>query len=272
MRQASRIAQQNIQSVDRAARVLLLLGEDSEPLGVSEMARRIGIHKSTVSRLLATLERHDLVSRDSESDLFRLGSAFFRLSEAVARDVALVPQARPILERLAEATDETVNLAVLRGREVFHLDQVECSRFIASTNWAGRAAPAHATSTGKVLLAFAPAPVLEAALASSLPRLTARTRTDPAELRRDLTEVRRLGYALVVGELEEGLTAISAPVFDAGGTCRAAISVSGPSFRLRGPRVREVVDANVAAARDLSLQLGADRPAEPAAPRRESSA
>jgi DNA-binding IclR family transcriptional regulator len=251
------MTQPPVQSVGRALRLLLLLGEHSQPLSVTEMARESNVHKSTVSRLLATLEQSEFVSQDSKSELFRLGPALFRLSDAVASEIALVPLARPALERLAEKTGETVNLAVLRGREVFHLDQVECQRFIAATDWAGRTAPVHATSTGKVLLAFAPESVREAALSGKLVRLTERTRVDPDVLRSDLAEVRRLGHAVVVGELEEGLTAISAPVFDATGACRAAVSVSGPSFRIKRARVRDVAAETVRAARLVSEQLGA---------------
>jgi DNA-binding IclR family transcriptional regulator len=220
------------------------------------MARRLDIHKSTVSRLLATLEYHELVTQDPASELFRLGPTFARLAASQEQDVALVPVMRPILESLALETGETVNLAVLRGREVFHLDQVDAERYIASTNWAGGLSPVHATATGRVLMAFGPTSVADAILAHDLPRLTDRTVVSASELRRSLDVVRRVGYAVVVGELEEGLTAIAAPVLDGGGRIRAAISASGPSFRLVKARLPEIAERVSDAGRRCSESLG----------------
>jgi DNA-binding IclR family transcriptional regulator len=244
------------QSVDRAVRLLFALGEEPDGVSVSEVARRLELHKSTVSRLLATLEHHELVTQDAESEQFRLGPGFARLAATQEQDVALVPVLRPYLDSLARQTGETVNLAVLRGRDVFHLDQVDAGRYIASTNWAGGLSPVHATATGRVLMAFGPASVADAILAHDLPRMTDRTLTSAAELRRSLEVVRRVGHAVIVGELEEGLTAVAAPVFDGGGRVRAAVSVSGPSFRLVRARLPQV-EADVAAAgRRCSEALG----------------
>jgi DNA-binding IclR family transcriptional regulator len=244
------------QSVDRAIRLLFALGDEPDGVSVSEVARRLELHKSTVSRLLATLQHHELVTQDDASELFRLGPGFARLAATQEQDVALVPVLRPILEALARETGETVNLAVLRGRDVFHLDQVEAGRYIASTNWAGGLSPVHATATGRVLMAFAPASVVDAILAHDLPRLTDRTLTSAAELRKSLDVVRRSGHAVIVGELEDGLTALAAPVFDGGGRIRAAISASGPSFRLVRTRLPEVAQQVSAAGRAGSEALG----------------
>jgi DNA-binding IclR family transcriptional regulator len=149
-----------------------------------------------------------------------------------------------------------VNLAVLRGRDVFHLDQVDAGRYIASTNWAGGLSPVHATATGRVLMAFGPNSVTDAILAHDLSRLTDRTVVSAAELRRSLENVKRSGYAVIVGELEEGLTAVAAPVLDGGGRIRAAISASGPSFRLVRTLLPTVVEQVSTAGRRCSEALG----------------
>jgi len=142
----------------------------------------------------------------------------------------VVSQARPELERLSELTSETVNLAILDGRHVVYLDQVP-RQAVLMANWVGRRSPAHASSSGKVLLAFGDAEVREAVFSHRLERLTPQTVTDRARLRGILAEIRRRGYARSTGELEEGLVTIAAPVL-VHGCPVAAVSVSGPSFRI----------------------------------------
>lgn len=242
-----------VQSVDRALRVLTLLARHGE-LGVTELAGDLGVHKSTAFRLVATLEAHDLVEQVAERGKFRLGVGVLRLAGATTVRLDLVQESRPVAVRLAQAVGETVNVTVLSGHEALYLDQVSGPSALALHNWAGQRIPLHATSNGKILLAYAQNGLL--AEISPLRRFTPRTVTDADVLLAELDEVRRRGWALAVDELEEGLTAIAAPIAGADGTVIASLSASGPTFRLTAERTPDVVAKVVEAAREISHRLG----------------
>jgi DNA-binding IclR family transcriptional regulator len=244
-----------LRSVTRALRSLELIGEAGE-LGVSELGRRLGVHKATASRLAATLADRGFVERDPISERYRLGFALVALAGSAMSNLDLVRAARPVLEELAERTRETVNLGVMAGDAVVYLDQVTGTHSIVAVNWVGRRTPLHDTSNGKVLLAYATDDDVERILARPLERATPRTICDPGELRDQLALVRERGWAQTLEELEEGLNAVAAPVHDAGRSVVAALSVSGPAFRMPEvdlPRIaRSAMDAGSA----ISQRLG----------------
>ncbi|GIU98250.1 MAG: IclR family transcriptional regulator [Actinomycetota bacterium] len=244
-----------LRSVARAVRALELIAEAGE-VGVSELGRRLGVHKATASRLLATLADRGLVERDPFSERFRLGFGLIRLAGAAMTGLDLVRSGRPLLEELAERTRETVNIGVQSGDAVVYVDQVSGSRSIVSVNWVGRRTPLHCSSNGKVLLAYMDDAERERFLAGPLERRTPRTVTDPDVLRAQLEEVRRRGWAQTLEELEDGLNAVAAPVRQADGRVTAALSVSGPAFRMRAvdlPRVALLASETALA---LSRRLG----------------
>jgi DNA-binding IclR family transcriptional regulator len=214
-----------MQSADRALAILVAFSTARRELGVSELAAELGMHKSTVSRLLAVLQARGLVRRDG--DRFSPGPELARLGALAVTSLVASQVAREPLQRLADATGETVNLAVRQGDQALNVHQVQTAHFVGMTDWTGRSAPLHATANGKVLLAFG-----DGDLPRELPCLTPRTIADQAALRAELEDVRRRGYATAVEELEVGLHAAAAPVFDSLGACIAAVSVSGPSYRL----------------------------------------
>jgi DNA-binding IclR family transcriptional regulator len=244
-----------VRSVSRAVRALELIAEQGE-LGVTDLGRGLGVHKATASRLAATLADGGLIERDPVSDRYRLGFGLIRLVGAALAGVDLVRTAHPVLEELAERTRETVNIGVLSGDAVLYLDQVSSSHLIASTNWVGRRTPLHCSSSGKVFLAHLPKPALEQALARPLEAPTPRTVTDPARLRRQLDEVRVRGYAAIQEELEQGLNAVAAPVRQLDGDVAAAVSVSGPSFRVRPVDLPRLGRLTIDAAGAVSRRLG----------------
>jgi DNA-binding IclR family transcriptional regulator len=243
-----------VQSVDRALSVLWLLAKHGE-LGVTELAADLGVHKSTAFRLVSTLEAHDLVEQVSERGKFRLSVGVLRLAGATAARLDLVRDSRPIASRLARTIGETVNVAVLSGQNALYLDQVSGPSALALQNWVGRSIPLHATSNGKVLLAFGPPELLDD-VRPPLRRFTARTVTDVDRLRAEVEDIRSRGFAIAVDELEEGLTAVAGPILGAGGTVVAALSASGPSFRLTPDRLPEVTEEVVRAADEISRRLG----------------
>jgi DNA-binding IclR family transcriptional regulator len=221
-----------LQSADKALAILAAFGPDRSSLRVSELARELGLHKSTVSRLLAILHARGLVRRDGDS--FTPGPELARLGALAVSSLPLAQVARQPLSRLAEVTGETVNLAVRRGDEAVNVLQVQTTHFVGMTDWTGRGAPLHATANGKVLLAFG-----DGRLPPRLQPLTVRTIVDRPELQATLGEVRLKGYATASEELEIGLVAVAAPVLDSLGACAGAVSVSGPAYRLDPEKAAE---------------------------------
>ncbi len=245
----------SVQSVARAVTILEALG-DGEELGVTELGERLGVHKATSSRLLATLARHQLVYRNPRTDRYRLGSGLFHLAGAAIANLSIVEQARPVLEELAERTGETVNLAVLEGNHVIHIDQVSGRRSIVSRSWVGRQTPYHCTATGKILLAFLDEEERERLLAAKLVARTPNTILEPERLRDELLEARARGYAQAIEELDEGLNAVAAAVRRADGEVVAAVSVSGPSFRMRPAELVKLGEVTKNLADELSSRMG----------------
>jgi IclR family acetate operon transcriptional repressor len=253
-----------LQSVDRALRALELIADAGE-LGVTELGRRLGVHKATASRLIATLGDRGMVERDPVTEKFRLGFGLIRLAGAAMAGMDLVRTSRPLVEDLAERTHETVNLGVLSGDAVVYIDQVTGTRSIVAVSWVGRRTPLHCTSNGKVLLAWLSDSERARVLGSRLERQTRSTVTEPAKLRDQLEEIRRRGYAVTMEELEEGLNAVSAPVRRADGVVVAALSVSGPAFRMRPVDLPRVGRLTMDAAAAISRRLGYVERARPAA-------
>jgi DNA-binding IclR family transcriptional regulator len=243
-----------VQSVDRALTILELLARDGEA-GVTEIAADLGVHKSTAFRLLATLESHRLVEQVGDRGRYRLGVGNLRLAGATTARLDLVTESRPVCRQLAADTGETVNITVRSETSALYLDQVAGSSALQSHNWVGQHIPLHATSNGKVLLSELSDKDLKAAL-RELPRFTDQTVTSRGQLLKELAQVRDVGYAVAVDELEVGLTAAAAPIRSAHGDIIASMSISGPSFRLDEERLEETVPLLVAAATEVSHRLG----------------
>lgn len=248
-------AEDRLQSVGRAIQVLEIIAEDGE-MGVTDLAQRLGVHKATASRLASTLAARGLIERDRATGRYRLGFGLIRLAGAVMANLDLVRVARPILEDLAHEIHETVNLGVPAGDAVVYVDQLSGARSVVSVNWVGRRTPLHCTSNGKVLLAFASASDRDRLLGRTLERLTPRTIVDPVRLDAELEDVRRRGYAQTLEELEEGLNAVAAPIRQADGALAAALSVSGPAFRMTARDLPRIGQVAIRAAAEVSRRLG----------------
>jgi DNA-binding IclR family transcriptional regulator len=243
-----------VQSADKALAILAAFNEGRPQVGVSELAAELGMHKSTVSRLIATLEKRGLVRRDG--DRFMPGFELARLGALAVRGIALVGSARDSLEQLAGETRETVNLAVRDGDRALNVHQVQSEHMVGVGDWTGRALPLHATANGKVLLAFG-----EGGLPVSLPALTRHTITSRDELLGELERTREAGFGVALEELELGLHAVAAPVFDCFGACVAAVSVSAPAYRLQQAALPAAGARCAAAAEEISARLGFRRAA-----------
>ena len=224
-----------VQSLDRALDVLEALGAAGE-LGVSEIASRTGLVVSTAHRLLATLVARGYVAQNPANGRYMLAYKVLELVDAhEAGTAALRAAARPHLERIREATGETANLVVLEADRVVYADQVEGSHSIRMFTELGSSALAHTTGSGKAILAYRPPEAIERLYPRErepFERLTPQTLTTLAGLRDDFVRIRRRNYALDNEEHEEGVSCVASPVFDAGGTACAAISISGPTARI----------------------------------------
>jgi len=244
-----------VRSVDRAASLLLALGECQGATGVTELARRLGLHKSTASRLLATLQRRGLVEQD-ESGKYRLGMVVIRLAERAERSLDLRRLAMPDLERLARLTRETASLAILDGDQALPVAQADGPNLIAVGDWTGRATPLHGVAAGKVLLAaMAERDVLRIVRAGLIPH-TERTLVRLEPLLEELARVRRRGYVASIGEFETGMNELAAPVFDARGSVVGAVEVRGAAFRIPPKRIPELARQVRETASAISRRLG----------------
>jgi DNA-binding IclR family transcriptional regulator len=254
------------QAVDRASALVSLVVRAGEPLTFTEISDTAGLARSTTSRLLAALERTDLLARDADGayvagSLFALHAARHDPWQETAR------LALPFLERLRDATGETAHLGVPRGTAVMHVAQVDSTYLLATRDWTQLEVPEHCSSLGKVLYAYGRLALPD----GPLERPTSRSVSDVAALETDLAEVRHRGYAVTVDELEVGLTAVAAPVRGLDGEVVAAIGVSGPTARLED-RVDQVGTLLVREAEALSNLLHRQRDPHVIGTKREEGA
>jgi len=245
--------QTGTQAIDRAAQLLVLVVESEESKAVGELAEASGLPKSTVSRAVSALERQGLVQRQGTRGGIKPGPVLQGLVRRGVSDDDVVELCRHSLERLADATGETIDLAVpVPGGLEHYLAQVDSRHFLGTTNWVGRRLPHHCTAVGKVFLAFGAARLPR----GPLERLTQATITDPKRLQAQLAEVRERGWASTRGELEHGLIAVAVPVRGPADRPFAALAVSGPDIRLPEQRVEEIATLLVNETTALSARLG----------------
>lgn len=240
-----------IQSLDRALRLLFEIAASPLQLTGADVAERVGLNRGTAWRLLGTLELHDLIERD-RANRYDVGVGAFRLTNET-RWVAVARRARPILEALAEALDETAALGVVTRGGFEVIDQVDGPHALG-VRWVGITGPLVYTSPGKLILATLHDSELDALLDGFLCPRTPKSLTDPDDIRMELEEVRRRGVARSIEDYELGVNGMSAGVHDADGRLVAFVTVTGPSSRLTVERLDEV---------ELSLKHAAARLAMP---------
>jgi DNA-binding IclR family transcriptional regulator len=222
------------QALDRAVQLASMVVQADEPVSFAELQEATGLAKSTTSRLLAALERGDLLERDDNGG-YVAGSLFWLYAARHDPWEQLVQLARPAMERVGQDTQETVHLSVIRGDQVVQVAQVDSQYLLGTRDWTQVDVPPHTSALGKVFLAWGALDVS----GLRLERLTPQTVTTAAALRRDGATARRRGYAVTVDELEEGMTGIAVPVHGPRGDLVAALGISGPTSRLDG-RIEEL--------------------------------
>jgi DNA-binding IclR family transcriptional regulator len=249
-----------VQSVERALFILETLAEAGVPTTITEIAKKTNLTLGTTHRLLYTMMEMGFVEQSAENSKYRLGIKAFQIGSAAAYFKDLRSAARPVMEELQQRYNETVNLAILDGREVVYIDQVESTNIVIVRMFArtGNRGPAHCTGSGKILLAGLPQGQLkDIVYGMDLIKYTKKTITKPELLLKELNRVKQNGYAMDLGERDEGVRCVAAPIKNAEGRVLSALSISVPSSRVSAPFTNdELVNAVKDAAKKISIQLG----------------
>lgn len=246
-----------VQVLDRAMAALDALASRPQEYSLAELCSQLKLHKSTVHRLMMVLEQHRLVGKNPETGRYRLGLKLFEYGSKAIGSLDLRRHARPYLSRLLQEIDETVHLCILDDGQVFYLDKVEPQRSVRMSCTVGSRAPAYCTAVGKAMLAeLSDAEVMDIVRRLGLKPITKNTIRSASALRSELRSVRVRGYAVDNEENEEGLRCVGAAVRGHSGKLVAAMSVSGPAFRVTKERIPEIGHTVMRAAADLSEELG----------------
>jgi DNA-binding IclR family transcriptional regulator len=245
-----------VQALDRAFAVLDLLAESDTPLGLAQVASSLQLHKSTAHRFLMVLEHHRMVERIGDGK-FRLGLRLFDLGSRAIEQHDLRDRAKPYLRRLVSETEETAHLCIFEQARVIYIDKIEPARSVRMITRIGASNPMYCTSVGKAILASLPEERINDILRSTrFERFTHRTLTSVDALRTEIEKTRRRGYAVDDEELEEGLRCIAVPVLDAQKMPVAAVSVSGPTFRLTSQKLPSIANNLLQCVREISIDMG----------------
>ena len=252
-----RRATSTLSSVRNAARVLKEFGHGHREYGVTEIARQLGIGKSTAHRLLNTLAEERLLEQNPHTGAYRLGLVIYELGATVTVHAEIHDAAGPVIEHVRNATRETVIVSVLDGTEVVCVERRESPQALRLVGRVGARDDAHLTSSGKVLLAFSSAHEIDQFLAAGpLRRATPHTITDAATLRSQFDNIRLRGWAETINEAEVGVAAVATPIRNRSGEVVAAVSVLGPVQRLTPAALRRLVRPTVEAGIAISRRLG----------------
>jgi IclR family KDG regulon transcriptional repressor len=248
---------QRIESVAKALRILLLFKFNKSEWGVTEIARELGMQKSTVYRLLTTMQAFGFIRKSDDGSAYRLGLSLFELGSVVANSFDFRDTAVVYMRKLAEQCGESIHLGILSDHEVMSIEAVETQSSLKPTIIIGGRAPLYCTSIGKALLAFLPADERAAIIKSiNFKKFTKQTIVNCKRLEEELELTGKRGYAIDKIEHEIGITCVAAPIFDFSGTVMGALSISGPSVRLTPERLAKCSELVMTTAGQISRDLG----------------
>lgn len=245
-----------LSSVKNAIKIMRAFQMDQPQKGVRELAAELGMGKSSVQRILATLASEGLVRKNEETGKYELGLSVLELSSIVLAHIDLHNEALPIIKSLAAKCKETSHLAVLDHFQVVYLSKAESEDSVKIASHTGFHNHLHCTSSGKLLLAFGEPYLAETVLQHELIRFTPYTITEPNAFRAELTGIRNRGYSFSIGEFRAGVTSVSAPVRDHTGKVIAAINLVGPGSRISNQRIQYFANELIRAGELISERLG----------------
>lgn len=238
-------SQYHVLAVKRAVQMLNLFASNGPGIGISDLAKLMGINKSVVHKLLVTMESEDWVYQNPRDSKYYLGLKLLKLSQAVPERFAFRKTARLFMDRLVAAADETASLTVPDAQFTFGLciDMIECSHSVRHVSQIGREIPLHAGASGLIMAAFMPPDKIEQLLASRLESFTPSTITNPLQLRMELEKIKAQGYAYTESHVDYGLAAIAAPILNDKGELIAGLNISGPNYRFNPPeKTRKLIE------------------------------
>ena len=250
---------QSVQAVGRALKILIVLAEAGTPMTLTHIRDLTNLNISTAHRLLHTLMNDGFINQDKDTGKYMLGLRTFEVGHAALYSMDIRTTARPFLQELVDRCNETTNLAILDQGELVYIDQIESLNMIKIFARVGSRGPAHCTGAGKALLAFVSEREFDRFLQHKMPleAYTQRTIVQPIKLKEEMVKIRSMGYALDIGELEDGVRCVAVPVWDFENKAIASISVSGPDSRLTDAFIKERLIPEVMAASDkISERLG----------------
>jgi len=246
-----------IEVLNKTFSILEILFQHGSAMNMTEISEKLGFYPSTTHRILDTLKHWGYVEQDSHTQKYQLGLKVLELGMAKFHQIDLVREAIPYLKELVNQCNETVHLGVLEEGEVLYIAKEESSQTIRMCSYVGKRAPLYCTALGKVLLAYLPAEERKKILCKKvLPRLTEKTITDKSELEKELDKVKKQGFALDREENEKDVRCISAPIKNYQGKIIAAISVSGPVYRIDINKQNHLKEALLQISKKISKRLG----------------
>ena len=245
-----------IQSVSHALDVLEQFTGEPDELGVTDLSKRLKLHKNNVFRLLATLEARGYIEQNKATENYRLSIGCLRLGQRFVTQMGLLRQARPVMSHVAKSSRETAFIAVLRNGTVVLVDAVEAEQPVRLVSRIGDALPLHCTAAGKMHLASADDD-LRNSLPEALHKFTEKTVVDRHALGTQLKKIGENGYAVDLGEYVEDVRSVAVPVRDYTRAVVGSLAISGPAYRLSQERIeKEVVPLMLKAGHELSTRLG----------------
>jgi len=246
---------ESIRAVERALDVLMCFTSQTPELSMTQISELVGINKSTVHRLLATLEGKRFVERDPTTGAYRLGIRLIQMAFLTMEHNDLRRLATPFLHDLCDQYHENVNLSVLDDTDVVYVDVIESAQRIKLAASPGQRLPAFCTASGKAILAFVPEENVKSILERGMSRYTQNTILSQKAFFENIQEARERGFALSEQEFEEGINAIAAPIYNSNGKPIASVSIAGPAYRLTRERMIEIGSSLVAAASNIAREV-----------------
>ena len=228
---------------------------DEPELGVTDLAERLGIANSTVHRLLTTLMSEGFITKDRQTNLYRLGASILALGNIVQSKLRLNEVAQPVLETLVQQSKETAHVGILKRHDVIYLNKIECSHPVRLLSHAGKRNPVHCTSSGQVLLAFQSPQKIEAFLQHRREPYTRKTITDRKAFRNLLNRIKKQGYSLSIEELHEGVSSIAAPIRNMNGHVVASVTIAGPVQRINNHTIPNLIKLVMHAGDEITERL-----------------
>lgn len=245
-----------VQSIDRAIAILECFNEENKELRLSDISERLGLNKSTVHGIISTLKYHGFISQDDETQKYRLGIRFIRFGDLVVNSLNIRNVAMPVIVEVCNKIEETVHVAMLDGTDVVWIEKKECNKSIKTSTTIGARLPAYTTADGKIIISYQNKDKIKTYIPKRIPQHTKNTITNKADFIKKLEEMKQKGYAIDNEEFVEGIKCVAAPIFDHDGKVRFSLSTTGPAFRMKDDKIKELIVIIKEAANEISRRIG----------------